>query len=66
MHLDFWEVLSNLLGLFLLIAVGYGAVRLDIVPAGASGVLSRLLLKIALPCTVFTSLLRPYVAISEK
>lgn len=60
MHLDFWEVLSNLLGLFLLIAVGYGAVRLDIVPAGASGVLSRLLLKIALPCTVFTSLLRPY------
>lgn len=60
MHLDFWEVLSNLVGLFLLIAVGYGAVLLDIIPASSSAVLSKLLLKIALPCTVFTSLLRPY------
>lgn len=62
MHLDFWEVLSNLVGLFLLIAVGYGAVRLDILPASSSAVLSRLLMKITLPCTVFTSLLRPYEA----
>ena len=60
MQLDFWEVLSNLIGLFLLIAVGYGAVRLNVIPASASAVLSKLLLKIALPCTIFTSLLRPY------
>lgn len=60
MQLGFWEVLTNLIGLFLLIAVGYGAVRLNVIPASSSAVLSRLLLKIALPCTVFTSLLRPY------
>lgn len=60
MQLDFWEVLTNLAGLFLLIAVGYGAVKLDIVPRSASAALSQLLLKITLPCTVFTSLLRPY------
>lgn len=60
MQLNFWEVLSNLVGLFLLIAVGYMAVRLNILPASASGVLSKLLLKITLPCTIFTSLLRPY------
>ncbi len=60
MQLDFWQVLTNLVGLFLLIAVGYGAVKLNIIPAEISGALSRLLLKITLPCTIFTSLLRPY------
>lgn len=60
MQLNFWEVLSNLVGLFLLIAVGYAAVRLNILSASSSAVLSKLLLKITLPCTIFTSLLRPY------
>lgn len=60
MNLDFMYVFSNLLGLFLLIAVGYGAVRLGIISRDISGGLSRLLLKVTLPCTIFTSLLRPY------
>ena len=60
MELNFWDVLSNLLGLFLLIAVGYAAVKMNIVPAESSAVLTRLLMKIALPCTVFSSLLKEY------
>lgn len=62
MQLDFWEVLSNLVGLFLLIAVGYIVVRLKIMPAASSAALSQLLLKITLPCTIFVSLQRPYEA----
>ena len=34
--LDIRDVFSNLLGLFLLIGVGYGAVRFGILPASAS------------------------------
>lgn len=60
MHLDLFEVLSALTGLFLLIAAGYAAVRLNVLPASASSTLSRLLMQITVPCTVFTSLLRPY------
>lgn len=60
MNLDFVQVLSNLAGLFLLIAVGYAAVQLGVVSREISGGLSKLLLKITLPCTIFTSLLRPY------
>ena len=60
MNLDFAQVLSNLAGLFLLIAVGYGAVQLGVIPREISGGLSKLLMKVAVPCTVFTSLLRPY------
>ncbi|MGN0985802.1 MAG: AEC family transporter [Candidatus Enterenecus sp.] len=60
MQLSFSQVLSNLLGLFLLILTGYAAARLRILPAGISAPLSSFLLKIAVPCTVFLSLLRPY------
>lgn len=60
MQLNIFAVLSSLTGLFLLIGVGYAAVRLKILPVSASGVLSAIVLKIALPCTVFLSLLRPY------
>ena len=60
MQLNFFDVLSNLLGLFLLIAVGYTIVKLDILPASVSAHFSRLLLKVTLPCTIFTSLLREY------
>ena len=56
MHLDFMVVFSNLLGLFLLIATGFLAVRLRMLPAGASPCFSALLLKITLPCTIFISL----------
>ena len=56
MHLDFMVVFSNLLGLFLLIGTGFLAVRLRMLPAGASPCFSALLLKITLPCTIFISL----------
>ena len=60
MNLDLTQVCFNLLGLFLLIAVGFGMVKLGVVSRDISGQLSRLLLKVTLPCTIFTSLLRPY------
>lgn len=60
MHLNFAQVLSNLAGLFLLIAVGYGAAQLGVISRDISGGLSKLLMKVTVPCTVFTSLLRPY------
>ena len=51
---------SNLVGLFLLIAVGFAAVRLKIVPAQMSKPLSALLMNITLPATVFISMIQPY------
>jgi len=60
MQLNFFDVLSNLAGLFLLIAVGYAIVKGGILPASVSAHFSRLLLKVTLPCTIFTSLLREY------
>lgn len=51
---------SNLVGLFLLIGVGFLAVRLKLLPAEASKPTSALLMKIALPATVFSSMIRPY------
>lgn len=54
------DVLTNLVGLFLLIAVGYAAVKLNILPAESSGVFSRLLMKVTLPCTIIVSLVREY------
>ena len=58
--LDIRDVFSNLLGLFLLIGVGYGAVRFGILPAPASKLFTRLLMNITLPATVLTSLVQPY------
>ena len=46
MNLELVHIFSNLLGLFLLIAVGYGAVQLGVISKDSSGSLSRLLLKI--------------------
>lgn len=51
---------SNLVGLFLLIGVGFLAVRLKVIPAQTSKPLSSLLMKITLPATVFASLIRPF------
>ena len=58
--LDIRDVFSNLLGLFLLIGVGYGAVRLNLVPGSATQIFSSLLMKITLPATIFVSLVQPY------
>lgn len=52
-------LLSSLIGLFLLIGVGFFAVRAGIVPAGASQPMTALLMKITLPATIISSLLRP-------
>lgn len=60
MQLNFFDVLSNLLGLFLLIAVGYGMTKGGLLPASVSAYFSKFLLKVTLPCTIFTSLLREY------
>jgi len=58
--MDFGALFSNLIGLFLLIGVGFFAVRLGVLPEEASRPISALLLKITVPATVFCSLLRPF------
>ena len=52
--------MSNLVGLFLLIGVGYASVWGGLLPLSSTGVLTSLLLKITLPATIFTSMLRPF------
>jgi len=47
-------------GLFLLIGVGFFAVRAGVVPVAMSKPLSSLLMKITVPATVFCAMLRPY------
>ena len=56
MNLDFFVVMSSLISLFVLIAVGYLAVRFKIIKPEASIHFASLLLKITLPCTIFISL----------
>lgn len=58
--LNIGDVFSNLAGLFLLIAVGYAAVKLRILPASSTKLLSNLLMQITLPATVLVSLVRPF------
>lgn len=60
--LNIGDVFSNLAGLFLLIAVGYAAVKLHILPASSTKMLSSLLMQITLPATVLVSLVRPFDA----
>lgn len=60
MQLDITVVFSSLIGLFLLLGTGFFAVKRGILPVSGTGVLSPLLMRITLPCTVFTSMLRPY------
>lgn len=51
---------SNLVGLFLLIGAGFFAARLRVLPAESSKPMSTLLMKITLPATVFSSMIRPF------
>lgn len=53
-------LLSNLVGLFLLIGVGFLAARLRLLPAEASKPMSALLMKITLPAAIFASMIRPF------
>lgn len=57
--MDLSVLLSNLIGLFLLIGVGFFAVRTGILPAEASKPLTALLMKITVPATIVSSMLRP-------
>lgn len=59
MIMDLSVLLSNLIGLFLLIGVGFFAVRTGILPAEASKPLTALLMKITVPATIVSSMLRP-------
>lgn len=56
MKLDLLMVMSNLISLFALIAVGYFAIRSGILTQKASVHFTTLLMKITLPCTIFISL----------
>ena len=56
MNLDFFVVMSNLISLFSLIAVGYLSVKSGVLRPEASLSFSSFLLKVTLPCTIFISL----------
>lgn len=60
MLLNMNEILSTLVGLFLIIGLGYLAVKRNILNKNATPFLSTLLMKIALPCTVFISMQRSF------
>lgn len=58
--MDLAVLFSNLVGLFLLIGVGFFAVRAGLLPAEASKPMSTLLMKITVPATIIHSMLRPF------
>lgn len=58
MSLNFFVVMQNLISLFVLIAVGYAAIRSGVLNERASASFSSLLMKITLPCTIFISLIQ--------
>lgn len=60
MYLSITVLLSSLVGLFLLIGVGFFAMRAKLLPANAPAPLTSLLLKVSLPATIFSSMLRPF------
>ena len=60
MNMELGVLFSNLVGLFLIIAVGFAAVRLKVLKPEASDPLNRLLMNISLPATLFTSMLREF------
>lgn len=51
---------SNLAGLFLLIGVGFVLVRADMLPRAAVPHLTTLMMKVTVPATVFSSMIRPF------
>ena len=51
---------TNLVGLFLLIGVGFLAVKAKVLTPSAAGPMTSLLMKITLPATIICSMLRPF------
>ena len=60
MNIPIQTLVSTLGGLFLLLGAGFGAVRLNMVPGEASKAFSALLVRITIPATVFSAMLRPF------
>lgn len=58
--MDVGVLFSDLVGLFLLIGVGFFAARARLLPVESSKLFSTLLMKITVPATVVTSMLRPF------
>ena len=58
--MDLSVLFSNLVGLFLLIGVGFFAVRARLLPAESSKPMSTLLMKVTVPATIIHSMLRPF------
>ena len=58
--IDLSVLFSNLVGLFLLIGVGFFAVRARLLPAESSKPMSTLLMKVTVPATIVHSMLRPF------
>ena len=60
MNIPINTLISTLTGLFLLLGAGFAAVRLNMVPGEASKAFSSLLVRITIPATVFSAMLRPF------
>ena len=60
MNIPINTLVSTLAGLFLLLAVGFGAVRAGLLSSQASGHFSALLMKITIPATILAAMLRPF------
>lgn len=60
MNIPVDTLISTLAGLFLLLGAGFAAVRANMIPASASTAFSALLMKITIPATIFSAMLRPF------
>ena len=60
MNLDLFVIITNLGGLFLLLGVGVFSVKLNVLPVTAAAPFSGLLLKVSLPCIIFTAMQQPF------
>ena len=58
--MDLAVLFSNLVGLFLLIGVGFFVVRSGLLPAEASKPMSTLLMKVTVPATIIHSMISPF------
>ena len=55
--MDFTTILSAMVKLFLILAVGYGCAKGKVFPEGTQEVLTRLVLYVTTPCTILASVL---------
>ena len=60
MNFELGNIVVTLAGLFLIIGVSYIATKFKILSISASTTLSNLLMRIAFPCTMFVSMIRPF------